>query len=149
MAAFLLVAHAPLASALQAVAKHAFPDCGANLAALDVTPDMSAEQVEEATCTALETLGTGEILVLVDVFGATPCNAALKAADGCRVRVVTGVNVPMLWRSLCYADEPLQELVARAVDGAKRGVLQVVQPRRQNQLSPPLSHDQDPNQHQQ
>ena len=149
MAALLLVAHAPLASALQAVARHAFPECSGNLVALDVAPDMSTEQVEEATRRALETLGPGEILILVDVFGATPFNAALKAAEGSRVRVVAGVNVPMLWRSLCYADEPLQDLVARAVDGGKDGVLQVAEPRRQNQSSPPVSHDQDPNQHQQ
>ena len=42
-----------------------------------------------------------------------------------RARVVAGVNVPMLWRALCYADEPLEELVTRAVDGGTQGVMQV------------------------
>jgi PTS system ascorbate-specific IIA component len=71
--------------------------------------------------------------VLCDVFGATPCNTALRVADGVRVRVVSGVNVPMLWRVLCYADESLDQLVNRAVDGAVRGVMQVSTVRPQNQ----------------
>jgi PTS system mannose-specific IIA component len=33
--------------------------------------------------------------------------------------------VPMLWRTLCYADLPLAELVARAVDGGTQGVMHV------------------------
>ncbi len=41
-----------------------------------------------------------ELLIFTDVFGATPCNIAQRLADGVRVKVVTGVNVPMLWRTL-------------------------------------------------
>ena len=149
MATFLLVAHAPLASALKAVATHVYADCSASLQALDVAPGMSDDDVEQATRAALEKLGTGEVLILADVFGATPCNGALRAADGVRVRVVAGLNVPMLWRSLCYAHEPLDSLVTRAVDGAKQGVLQVALPRPQNQSSPPSSHDQVKNHHHQ
>ena len=142
MASILLVAHAPLAAALKAVAAHIYADCGVSLQALDVAPNMSDDDVERAARVALDELGAGEVLVLADVFGATPCNGALRLADGVRVRVVAGLNVPMLWRTLCYAHEPLESLVTRAVDGAKQGVLQVAVPRPQNQSSPPTSHDQ-------
>ena len=57
----------------------------------------------------------------------------MRVADGARVRIVAGVNVPMLWRVLCYRGEPLDRLVERAVDGAVRGVMQVSVPRPQNQ----------------
>jgi mannose PTS system EIIA component len=50
--------------------------------------------------------------------------------------VVAGVNVPMLWRTLCYASQPLDELVGRAVAGASQGVMQVGSARRQNQGGP-------------
>jgi len=40
MPGMLIIAHAPLASALKAVAEHTFPDCAGVLAALDVTRDM-------------------------------------------------------------------------------------------------------------
>jgi mannose PTS system EIIA component len=89
------------------------------------------------------------VLILADVFGATPCNAALAAADGVKQRVVAGVNVPMLWRTLCYAGQPLDDLVNRAVAGASQGVMHVAVPRRQNQATTTLSHDQVEHHHQQ
>jgi PTS system ascorbate-specific IIA component len=135
MAALLVIAHAPLASALQAVAAHVYPDCGPSLQALDVLPGMGPEQVLAEGRAALVRLGADEVLVLTDVFGATPCNAALELADGQRVRVVAGVNVPMLWRTLCYVHLPLEELVARAVAGGSQGVMQLGSVRRQNQAA--------------
>lgn len=133
MAAILVIAHAPLASALRAVAMHVYPDCGSRLAVLDVEAQVGPDEVVAAARAALKELGSPEALILVDVFGATPCNAALELADGARVRVVAGVNVSMLWRALCYSTLPIDELVARAVAGGTQGVMQVGNARRQNQ----------------
>jgi mannose PTS system EIIA component len=94
-------------------------------------------------------LGPEETLILTDIFGATPCNSALRVVDGLRSRVVAGVNVPMLWRSLCYSTEPLDTLVARAVGGGSQGVMQVTPARPQNQAAPRLSDDQVDDHHQQ
>ena len=75
---------------------------------------------------------------------------AATAADGVRVRVVAGVNVPMLWRSLCYVGVQLDDLVARAVDGGTNGVMHVPpENKRQNQSKLPSSNDQDDDPHQQ
>lgn len=148
MARILIVAHAPLASSLKAVAEHVYPDCGALLAVLDVLPTQGADDVE-ARIKSLVAESAGDVLILADVFGATPCNAALAAADGVKQRVVAGVNVPMLWRTLCYAGQPLDDLVSRAVAGASQGVMHVAVPRRQNQATPTLSHDQVEHHHQQ
>ena len=131
MARLLVIAHAPLASALHRVAQHTFPECAPSLSALDVTPDMTPEEVQAQAAQLLEP--QGETLILADVFGATPCNAAQRLADGTRVRVVAGVNVPMLWRTLCYAQEPIEALVERALAGASQGVLQVGPTRPQQQ----------------
>lgn len=139
----LLLAHEPLASALKSVAAHTFPECAADVVALDVPPSATPESVEAAL--RLETAEPDtDWLVLVDSFGATPCNAALRAADGQRIRVVSGVNVPMLWRVLCYRGEGLDALVERATTGAIQGVMQIGSSRRQNQSSllGPATHDQ-------
>ena len=133
MARLLIIAHVPLASALAQVAAHTFPDCAASLLALDVTPDMSPEDVTARAQQLLPQAETQETLILTDVFGATPCNAAQRLADGVRSRVVTGVNVPMLWRTLCYMQEPLDTLVARALAGATQGVMQAGASRPQQQ----------------
>jgi len=134
MTALLIVAHAPLASALGAVARHTYADCAATLAAVDVTPQMAPEDAQAQVAAAVAGFGAEtEVLILADVFGATPCNVAQRVADGQRVRVLAGVNVPMLWRTLCYQHEPIGALVERAQSGAAQGVLQASPNRPQHQ----------------
>ncbi|MDP1900249.1 MAG: PTS sugar transporter subunit IIA [Rubrivivax sp.] len=145
MASILIVAHAPLASSLQALARHAFADCERDVAAVDLPASADLDQAQALIGAALAGLPGPEVLVLVDVFGATPCNAALNVADGSRSQVVAGVNAPMLWRALCYAQLPLNELVSRAVDGGRQGIMEVAAPRRQNPPNRPPTDDPDAN----
>ena len=145
MASILLVAHAPLASAMLEVAVHAYADCRRDVLAVDVPAAASLEVAAELVSRALKALPGPEVLVLADAFGATPCNAAMAAVDGVQARVVTGINVPMVWRALCYGHLPLGELLTRAADGGRQGIMQVASPRRQNQPHRPVSDD--PEQH--
>ena len=133
MPGLLVLAHAPLASALKAVAEHAFPDCAAQVVALDVLPSMTVEEIESLGRVTLAQMPDRDVLIFTDVFGATPCNVAQRLADGVHVKVVAGVNVPMLWRTLCYPAESLESRVARALAGATQGVMAVATARPQNQ----------------
>jgi PTS system ascorbate-specific IIA component len=149
MLGLLIIAHTPLASALKAVATHAYADCARRVEALDVLPDMPLEEIESRARELLAQVKQPEALIFTDVFGATPCNVAQRLADGVQVKVIAGVNVPMLWRSLCYLDEPLDAVVARAMSGATQGVMQVATSRPQNQTYKPGGNDQEQHQHQQ
>lgn len=123
MSRILIVAHAPLASALKAVAAHAFPEAAAAVAAVDV---VAAAQPEQVAQQLRSLLAEGETaLILCDAMGATPCNAAQQLIVPGRVHVVAGVNVPMLWRALCYAAEPIASQTQRALLGATGGVVLV------------------------
>jgi mannose PTS system EIIA component len=148
MPGLIIIAHAPLATALKTVAEHAFPNCNYLLEALDVPPDMPADEIESRARALLERVRNPEALIFTDAFGATPCNVAQRLADGNQVKVIAGVNVPMLWRSLCYATETLDALVVRAMAGATQGVMLVATSRPQNQTFNP-GNDQDHNHHQQ
>lgn len=145
MASVLIVAHAPLASSLLALARHVYADCDPGVAAVDLPASADLEQARALIRTTLAGLPGPEVLVLVDVFGATPCNAALKEADGAMSRVVVGVNVPMLWRALCYAQLPLSELVERALEGGRQGIMEVAATRPQSLPNLPSIDDPDAN----
>ena len=147
MNGILIIAHAPLASALRQCVLHVFPDNSAGLAALDVQPNTPPEETLAQARIMLEQLDTAQALVLVDVFGATPCNVAQKLVDGVHSRLITGINLPMLLRTVSYRHEPLDALVARALAGATQGVMQVAITAPQNQTK--RNHDQDQHQHQQ
>jgi PTS system ascorbate-specific IIA component len=142
MAGLLIIAHAPLATSLKAVVSHVFP-AESGIEAIDVAADMPPDQVEQLARAALATVADPEALVMTDVFGATPCNVAMRLADGALVRVVVGVNVPMLWRAMTYRKNPLAAVVERAVAGAVQGVMQLAPSRPQTQSSRPGDHDQD------
>lgn len=150
MAAIVIVAHAPLASALAGVAVHAYPECGAQTVAVDVARDEAPDDVARRVQQALTALGGSDILILTDVVGATPHMGALRASETlAKVRLVAGVNVPMLWRTLCYRHEALEQLVARATDGGRLGIVQMASTRPANQGPSAWSHGQDPHHDQQ
>ena len=141
MPGLMIIAHAPLASSLKSVAEHAYPDCAAPLEALDVGAETPVEEIEAEARRMLARVRDPEAVIFTDVFGATPCNVAQRLADGGQVRVVAGVNVPMLWRTLCYPNESLEALVARALAGATQRVMQVASARPQLQNARARGHD--------
>jgi len=153
MPGLFIIAHAPLASALKLAAGHCFPEMVQHLQALDVPPNLPCEELEAQARVLLQAAQEGdprgEALLLTDAFGATPCNTVQRLAEDARVKVITGVNVPMLWRVLNYASEPLDVLVTRALTGGTQGVMQIASSRPQNQACEPHSHDQAQRQHQQ
>jgi len=151
MNAILLIAHAPLANALRQCALHVFPECGPCVMAIDVQPNLSPEETLGTARIALDQLSRQAhiqgVLVLADIFGATPSNVAQKLVDGVSSRLITGVNLPMLLRAVSYRHESLDTLVSRAVIGGTQGVMQVAITAPQNQSR--RNHDQDKNDHQQ
>jgi PTS system ascorbate-specific IIA component len=147
----LIIAHAPLAHALRQCALHVFPDCGPQLAAIDVQPNLPPEESLSMARIAMDQLAKQPaiqgVLVLTDIFGATPSNVAQKLVDGARSRLITGVNLPMLLRAVSYRTETLDALVSRAVIGGTQGVMQVAITAPQNQ--PRRTNEQDHRDHQQ
>lgn len=148
MNGILIIAHAPLASALRTCALHVFPDSESAICALDIQPNVPPEESLAQAQAQLSQAGWPSVLILTDVFGATPCNVAQKLSDGVRARLITGVNLPMLLRTVSYRHESLEALVSRAMIGGTQGVIQVAVTAPQNQAQRALN-DQDHRDHQQ
>ena len=142
-----IIAHAPLASALRQCVLHVFPDTATGLLAFDVQPNMPPEETLASARMALALLNAPQTLVLTDVFGATPCNVAQKMVDGANSKLIAGVNLPMLLRTVTYCHESLEALVARALAGGTQGVMPVATTAPQNQLR--NKNDQSKHDHQQ
>ncbi|WP_245746696.1 PTS sugar transporter subunit IIA [Paraburkholderia lycopersici] len=123
MAGILIIAHAPLATALRECIAHIYGGCPARIGALDVLPDSDpAEVVAQANAEIERLREENGALVLTDMFGATPSNIAARLATVPEVRVLAGVNLPMLVRAVCYRATPLDTLVEKALAGASKGV---------------------------
>lgn len=150
MAALLIVAHAPLASALGAVARHTGLNPDATIEVFDVPPSMQRlEDIRDHVVALIERMKQPEVLVLTDIFAASPCNGCLLAADGVGVRVVSGANVPMLWKIVSHIRDPLDRLVDAAVSAGQQGIMQLSTPPPQEQARRAPTHDPNHAHHQQ
>lgn len=146
MVGILIIAHAPLASALAKCASHVYACDPARaedkLRVLDVAAGADVTATVAAARALLEQIDDGAgVLVLTDVFGATPGNVAAQLSSPPRVSVVAGVNLPMLLRALCYRDGKLADAVEKAIAGGTQGVMQVVPTPVQNQGLRPQGDD--------
>jgi PTS system ascorbate-specific IIA component len=75
----------------------------------------------------LKLVDTGRgVLILTDIYGATPSNIALKLLEPGRIEGLTGVNLPMLLRALTYRDKDMETLLIRAAAGGRDGVLNML-----------------------
>ena len=142
-----IIAHAPLATALRDCAMHVYPECAHEVIALDVLPDAEPEETLRLANLALQNVPQEGLLVLTDIFGATPANVAQKVVGSRRAKLIAGANVPMLFRAVSYRHESLDDLVARALAGGTQGVMQVVIAA--PQIQTPRSYDHQKHHHQQ
>ena len=121
----LLLTHSGVGPSLLGTARGIVGPLPLKTAAVEAGFGEGPEQVLIRASAAMRELETGAgVLVLTDVYGATPSNVAAKLANlGGRVRRVAGVNLPMLLRVMNYAEQSLDELVNTATAGARNGVI--------------------------
>ncbi|CAB3691135.1 PTS sugar transporter subunit IIA [Trinickia soli] len=123
MAGILIIAHAPLASALRDCVAHIYGGLPARIGAIDVLPDSDPSEIVALAHSEIERLREENgALVLTDMFGATPANIASRLSALPGVRVLAGVNLPMLVRGVCYRACELDTLVEKALAGATKGI---------------------------
>ncbi len=121
----LLITHTGIGPALVASATRLLRQLPLRTEAFEVAYDTDSELMLPAASAALRRVDGGfGVLVLTDLYGATPSNLAAQLARiGTPVRRVSAVSLPMLLRVMNYADLSLDELPAIAAAGARNGVI--------------------------
>ena len=121
----LLVTHAGIGTAMIAVANALLRNLPLKVEAFEVPYDVDPETLLPRASAALRRVDDGHgVLVLTDLYGATPSNLAARLARlGTPVRRVSALSLPMLLRVLNYAELELDELPAVAAAGARNGVI--------------------------
>ena len=121
----LLVTHEGIGSALLSVATRLLRKLPLACEAFEVAFDADPDTVLPHASAALRRVDGGHgVLVLTDLYGATPSNIASRLARlGTPVRRVSALNLPMLLRVMNYADLALDELPAVAAAGARNGAI--------------------------
>lgn len=124
MIGILLITHGTLGESLIQCACHVINKRPPGMMQLGVS---SQDDPLDLLPTAQQLLGLADmghgVLVLTDIYGASPANLAGKLLQPGRVEAIAGVNLPMLLRVLTYRDRDMNTLIARAVSGGCDGVM--------------------------
>ena len=124
MIGILLVTHNGLGDSLVDCVRHVMGDVPPNLKVLSVQAQDNPQSKEDEGRALIAQLDTGDgVLLLADLFGATPCNIARRLHQPGRVEGVAGVNLPMLLRAVGYCKQPLAEVVQKALLGGRECIV--------------------------
>ena len=127
MIGILIVSHGTLGESLIHCASHVMGKRPLYLRQLGVTVHDDPEAILPQAQDLIRFLDTGQgVLVLTDMFGATPSNIACKLLEAGRIEGVAGVNLPMLLRALTYREKGMEVLLQRARDGGRDGVFNML-----------------------
>jgi PTS system mannose-specific IIA component len=128
MIGIMVVSHEPLGTALLNCTRHIFGRLPVQLAALDVIPDEDPTVAIDAARELLSRINDGSgVIVLTDVFGATPSRIALALHEPNRVSVIAGVNLPILIKALGNRRGPLEEVLVSLVQSGQNAI-QIIEP---------------------
>jgi len=121
----LLITHEGVGNALLGVATTLLRQLPLKTLVFEVPFDGDPDALLAQASSVLRKVDSGEgVLVLTDLYGATPSNLAMRLARiGTPIRRVSALNLPMLLRVMNYAELPLDELPAIASAGARNGVI--------------------------
>ena len=120
----LLITHGCAGDSLLTAARGMLGDLPLNAVALAIAQSTDPETTLQEARKLRHSLEHGEgVLVLTDMYGSTPSNIATRLLPDPGLRVVSGINLPMLIRVLNYPDLELNELADKAVSGGRDGVL--------------------------
>ena len=126
MIGVLLITHGTLGEALLANAAHVLGGMPPNAVAMNIAPaDRTESRLAEARSLAAKVNDGSGVLVLTDIFGATPANLAGCLLTSEKIEGIAGVSLPMLVKALAYRQFPLGEVVAKALDGGAQGQIRI------------------------
>ncbi|NMF99700.1 PTS fructose transporter subunit IIA [Aromatoleum toluolicum] len=124
MIGIFLITHGTLGEALIQCACHVLNKRPDNVVQLGLSGQDDPLDILPEARRLLATVDKGHgVVILTDIYGATPANVARKLLDPGRVEGIAGVNLPMLLRVLTYRERDMNTLVERAITGGCEGVL--------------------------
>lgn len=122
----LVVTHEQIGAQLIEVASTIFKPSDSTVSLVSVPADLKPEtlgQYADLIRDAIRDQDQGQgVLVLTDVFGATPDNLSRYFSENCEAMVISGINLPMLLRVLNYAHQTLEQLGEIAMNGGRSGI---------------------------
>jgi PTS system ascorbate-specific IIA component len=132
MIGILIVSHGAFGESLIHSASHVLGKRPLYLRQLGVTVHDDPDAILPMAQDLIRFLDQGRgVLVMTDIYGATPSNIGMRLLERGRVEGLAGVNLPMLIKALTHreGEVALEELLELSLTGAVEGVVRMEQAR--------------------
>lgn len=126
MIGLLIMTHETLGQAYAQVAAHFFGSVPQNVRILSVRSADQPETLAQQAGQLVDELHAHDgVLLLTDIFGATPCNTAQKLIRNDKTLMLTGLNAPMMVKAMHYADKvaDVRQLAEEVRQAAINGIM--------------------------
>ncbi len=126
MVNILVIAHCELANSFKSCVENIIAKDVNYLHTIAVTPTDTVEYIISSVQKLIIKIGEdNEILILSDIYGATPSNIAQKLLKPQQIEMIAGLNLPMLIRAISYAKDGLELCIQKTLDGGLSGIIHV------------------------
>ena len=121
----LLITHSGIAESLINISSQILGHDIEGMSLLAIANDSNCEQSKKQADTAAQALDNNDgLLILTDIYGATPSNIAMHLLEQPNRRLVAGVNLPMILKAITYRHLSLDALTKKVINGGQGSIIQ-------------------------
>ncbi|WP_373813317.1 PTS sugar transporter subunit IIA [Neisseria dentiae] len=132
MIGLLIITHEAIGEAYRSLAQHFFfGDTPQNIRILGVdTHEDHDSIISRARQMTADLDCDAGVLIMTDIFGATPCNAARQLVESGKTAMLTGLNAPMMVKAANYAPaaDNLAAFTQLVKEAAVNGIIDITSP---------------------
>lgn len=119
----LIITHEKFGEVVLENTLHILGMCPLNTKTLSVPFNADPDELLDKARELVQSLDEGDgVLIFTDLYGATPSNIAHRLVQLEPVRIITGLNMPMMMRVMNYPALNIDQLVEKAINGGQEGV---------------------------
>ena len=126
MIGILLVTHGKIGESLIDCAAHILDNYPISVESLSINSNNDLHKYSDIIAKKIKNLESGHgVLIMTDIYGATPCNLLNKFIEEDKVEVVTGINLPMLIKAISDRKDNINTLIHDSIKCAKKNIKKI------------------------
>ena len=123
MIGILLVTHGEIGKSLIDCAAHILDNYPNSVELISINSNKNLNKYSDIISQKIKDLNKGNgVLIMTDIYGATPCNLLNKFIQKDKVEVVTGINLPMLIKAISDRKDNINTLINDSIECAKKNI---------------------------
>jgi len=126
MIGILLVTHGEIGRSMIDCAAHILDNYPISVESLSINSNNDLHQYNDIIAKKIKNLESGHgVLIMTDIYGATPCNLLNKFIQKDKVEVVTGINLPMLIKAISDRKDNIKTLITDSIECAQKNIKKI------------------------